>query len=228
MKSLITEKLDTSALAGRNASDLFTTSTPQVIESSIVFSNIYASNITANKVNKIDMDLEVISYSWKALNEIKTPISIKNMKVYGNLHIESSTDSLTNNKPETIQIYNKVKINGDLILKDLNQHPNVTIIINNNAFSVDSLNQYWTKRTQQIIPSRVEATSGITIPHLLTVGINGVSLDQYMLNNDQDKLNRNFYFENVHIIGNLTMNDYEILKPDLRKLNIEAVRLNGR
>lgn len=162
------------------------------------------------------------------MNDIKGPVIVKNMGVYGNIHLRDLNADVDDTQIHSLQIYKNVKITGNLHINNLNTLSNASIVINNKIFNESTLEEYWLKNKQQIIPNHVEALSGIILPHLITTSINNFPLNQYMRNENQEKIPSNFYFENVHVRGNLTTDDNQNLQPDLRKLNNEAVRLNGR
>lgn len=229
INSIVTEKLQSTSLEGKHVNDLFTTSTDQKITNAITFPNINANNVQTNQVNSIDIELAVATSSSNALHEIRGPVSIKNMAVFGNMHFTDSLKAQFDDTPlNTLQIYDKVKIVGNLNLKNFKSFTNANITVNGKLFNKKIMKGYWLKKKQQVIPDPIEALAGISVPHLITKNLNNIPINEYMLNDNQDKIPSNFYFEDVHIRGNLNITKGQILHPDLEVLNQVAVRLNGR
>lgn len=158
------------------------------------------------------------------------------MRVYGEMIVrhQNTLEILKNgdlNKHENsfLQLYHKkVKILGNVRIQNVDVLDTAKLLSNGTEFNSETLNNYWLKRTHQVIPNHVEALEGITTPHLTTQFLNNVKLSRYLLNNLEDKPPIKMYFENATILGNVYLNKSETHVPDLETLIEEAVKLNGR
>ncbi|KAF7274468.1 hypothetical protein GWI33_012887 [Rhynchophorus ferrugineus] len=207
-----------------NTDDLMTKTTDQVINSSIEFNYIKAFSIRCNTTNDIDITKAVRTNQNGSI--ISGPVQLDNADIKGNLQLIGNSSYHGYSQSDFIQIYDKnVIIKGNLIVRNLTIQPNTTIFINNNKYSFNDLHRYWTKNTNQIIPNHFEATNGISVPDLMVKLLNNIDINDFALNNKRESLQGPFFFENVIVNGNVTLNksvDSNIV--NLRKLTKTIIK----
>lgn len=166
------------------------------------------------------------------------PVSIKDLYIEETLRIIGPVDRrklkfngtrlVGSNVSDLLQIYsNKVKIMGNLKVKNIQLLEGTKLIVSGQESILNFPQKYWLKNTYQIIPVHFEVAKGVTSPHLDTIYLNDREISKYVTNDDS-KFIGNFYFSNLHVDGNITLNTNGNYYPNLRKLESEAVKLNGR
>ncbi|XP_030756290.1 uncharacterized protein LOC115882382 [Sitophilus oryzae] len=216
---------------------LMTKTTNQVINATIQFNNIRASDIQCNTTNDIDI-ADTIPLNQNGtiingpviLNEGYVTGDLELLKLNKHFYLTDGDRLLGTNESDLRQIYTgKVVINGNMYIESLNITPNTTIFINGNEYILGDLDKYWTKNTNQSIPVHFEALNGISIPHLTTIFLDNISLNNFAINRKNESLKGPLSFENAYFAGNVTLNETIPKKQiDLKKLSKEGVRNDNK
>ncbi|KAG5899454.1 hypothetical protein JTB14_015307 [Gonioctena quinquepunctata] len=233
---LKTMNLNTTTLNGVETEDLLTISTDQIIHSDVKFNRIFIRNITAETVNDINLLESAVSYEDE--ETIRTPVTFEKLNIVKDLEIAGKFDDslfwkngdhiIGTIESDLLQRYDgKVKIKGNLYLRNLALQPKTTLVVSGNKMDADIANIYWTKSTNQNIEIHVIALQGLSTPHILTNVLNDIRFGQYMLNNDDEKLETNFRFKTVTVKGDVILGNTAQHHPDVRRLAKEAVKTNG-
>ncbi|RZC34014.1 uncharacterized protein BDFB_000847 [Asbolus verrucosus] len=213
--------------------NFLTTSTEQTINATIKISKILAKNVKTNTVNGLSFKNAVATFD----DSFTGPASIKNIEVKNNLEMRGKVDKrflrmnrthiIGTNESDLLQRYNgKVTIKGNLILKNLNLGKSAKIVVSDEDFN-PKIDQFWTKTTQQVIPTHFEAQNGVSAPHIFTRFVNGINVDDYMLNSTHSQKFTKFYFEDVTVRGNVVLDPNEQHSPNLKRVQEESVKING-
>ncbi|CAG9828532.1 unnamed protein product [Diabrotica balteata] len=217
---------------------LLTVTTDQVIDADIAIEEVIVEgDILAETVNGKDFTPDNL-YFIKNDEVVTDPVSLANVIVRNNLNLsENSFVSLITNSSERLlgtnesdfmQIYNnKVTINGDLILNVLQIFPNTELVVSDEVIDPRLNITYWTTNTIQEIPVKPHIKS-LNTPHLITELLNGVKITKFLLNDNTEKLESDFSFSNVTILGNVILSEAGSHIPDLNKISSEAVKRSGR
>lgn len=141
-----------------------------------------------------------------------------------------TTNSLENNrKNNTLQIYHeKVKIIGNVVINSILLDSFTTVIVNNQPFQMSMIRNYWLNNEFQVIPVHVTFQKGASVPHLITSNLNGVNIEDYMVQNLENKKPAHFYFENITIFGDIFFNPEKQHWPNLQAISDNSVRYFGR
>ncbi|CAG9816474.1 unnamed protein product [Phaedon cochleariae] len=229
-----TEHLNVEKLNEEAVEDFLTKSTDQTIHSDIIFNRIFAGNISAQSVNGIKLSESAV---WFGKNDSIGPITIDKLNVENDLEISGKVDDflilkdgnriLGTNESDLLQQYEgTVRIKGNLYLRNLTLQPNAKLYLSGNEVEPDIQNIYWSKSTNQEIPTHV-TVQGLNVPHVLTNVLNGVKFSQYMINSDTDTLETDYHFDKVIVNGNVLLHNNAVHQPDLDKLVKEAVKTKG-
>ncbi|CAG9759594.1 unnamed protein product [Ceutorhynchus assimilis] len=213
-----------------------TKSTDQIINSTVEFNNIRASNLKCNTVNDANINQAVLT--GQNFTHIKGHVKIEAIDVLNDLELignigqsfflKENNHTFGTNESDLIQRYlGKVVINGSLYVKDFSVLRDTTISLRGNEYTIDILNEYWTKNDNQEIPIHFEATNGISVTHLYTKTLNEIPVEIFALNTNNSKIQGPLLFENVTVHGNVTMNDNTSNIFGLKKLADDAVKNDG-
>uniref|UniRef100_A0AAR5PVR9 VWFD domain-containing protein n=1 Tax=Dendroctonus ponderosae TaxID=77166 RepID=A0AAR5PVR9_DENPD len=221
-----TTHLKAGRINGVDPKNFMTTSTDQIINSTIQFNNIQAFKLDSKLINgqnpanfaQIDQNVTV-----------KGPVKIQNIAVENNLIIRDKDNSFTN-KTELHQRYHgKITVHGNLYVNNFSILPNTTVTLNGNTFPMEALNQYWTKDGNQTIPTQLEAQKGITVPHLQTKYLNNVPMERFAVNSNKTQIKGPLVFKNATVYGNVVLHKTAITQSfNLSKLAFEAVKNDGK
>ncbi|KAL1493109.1 hypothetical protein ABEB36_011235 [Hypothenemus hampei] len=217
-----TNNLKTNNINGINPKDLLTKSTDQNINSTIRFEKVTAGNVTCETVNNVDPS-KIIEISQNVT--VKGHVKSNTIEVLGDFELQTNQNDTNDFK--YMQIYTgKVIIYGDLYVDNFTTATNATLVSNTTKFSMDYLNQFWKKSKNQTIPGNLQALKGITVSHLKTKNINDVPIERFSKNN-ASTIKGTFYFENVTVTGNITLNNLTNDSFNPEKLALESVFKNG-
>lgn len=241
------EHLKAKTINNIQVNDLFTTTTDQTVNSVIHFQSVdVGTNINSKNINGMDLQKEAVVVSPTNVTvvqgkfvtiscnflyfSVSGPISIKNLKVYGELYINSSKPVFSSNPTEhSLQIYHeKVKITGNVVVNDISLDAFAKLTVNGRPFQTNMLQSYWLKNDFQIIPVHTTFQNGASVPHLVTKSLNGINIDDYMIQNVNNAKLANFYFENVTVFGNVHLDQKKQHKPDLKAIDTKSVKYFGR
>ncbi|XP_044256902.1 uncharacterized protein LOC123006464 [Tribolium madens] len=212
--------------------DFLTTSTDQIVNSTITIPKIFTHDVKTARINGANFT------NLATLNDTITgPVTIKDLNIRNNLELEgeieteflqiNNTHIMGTHESDFFQRYDgRVKIQGNLYLRNFELGNSAKILISGEEFEPE-MGRFWSKSGQQEIPTHFEAQNGISTPHLTTIFVNNVHVGDYMLNSTQQKKKTKFYFDNVTIRGNVLLNPDEEHSPDLRRIQEEAVIING-
>uniref|UniRef100_A0A6P7FVF0 Uncharacterized protein LOC114333090 n=1 Tax=Diabrotica virgifera virgifera TaxID=50390 RepID=A0A6P7FVF0_DIAVI len=229
--------LHTTNINNISVDSLLTVTTDQVINADVeVEEVIVEGDILAETVNGKEFTPENL-YFIKNDEVVTDPVSFANVIVRNNLNLsENSFASLVANDSERLlgtnesdfmQIYNdKVTINGDLFLNVLQIFPNTELVVSDEVIDPHLSRTYWTKNTIQEIPVKPHFKS-LNTPHLITDLFNGVKTTQFLLNDNTEKIESDFSFSNVTVLGNVVLGEAGSHIPDLEKISREAVKRSG-
>ncbi|CAH1961343.1 unnamed protein product [Acanthoscelides obtectus] len=234
ISKLKTGNLTVKTLNGIPVDKFLTTSTDQVIKSNISFDTIFVKNINVNITNGIRLSTDAVTFEDTVIG----PITIDELNVLDTLKVASKlNESLFNNidgdtlepKEKGLQHYTgKVKIKGNLYLKNLKTLPRTKILVSDHEINPDISKVYWTKSTRQEIPVNVTFRKGLTIPHLLTENLNGIQFDRYLTTSSDPKYETTYVFDNVVVLGNVKLSNLDAdHRPNLTKIDQEAVKTSG-
>lgn len=241
------DRLKAKTINSIQINDLFTTTTDQTVKSIIHFQSIdVAKNIDSQNINGLDLRKEAVVFFPTNITVVQGrlitifnkffhfpvlgPISIRNLKAYGELYINSSKPVFSSNLTENIlQIYHeKVKITGNVVVNNIFLDSIAKLTVNGRPFQTSMLQNYWLKNDFQIIPVHTTFPNGASIPHLVTKSLNGINISDYMVQNvDNDKSGR-FYFENVTVLGDVHLDQKKQHQPDLKAIDADSVKYFGR
>ncbi|XP_045481889.1 uncharacterized protein LOC123686020 [Harmonia axyridis] len=233
MKAFHAKKLYVSTLNGIDVNNFMTKTTPQTVNTSLDIKEINMhSNLIVNILNGLAPSEEIATIHSPTL---KGPVSFETVHIIGNLiaNYTKPTDKeqhiVGTKESDFLQVYrNKIKIKGNLRLKNLRTLESLMITVGKNSepFNLNVINKYWMKSVNQVIPVHVEVGGGVSAPHLQTELLNGIKVSKLLLT---DSLNApsDFAFENVTFLGNVYLDDSKSHSPDLKRINEEAVGMNG-
>lgn len=235
MTQLSVNHLKIKTIAGFKADDLFTATTNQTIKSIVHFESAdIVKNLYCNNINGVDVERQAAIITPAHVTVVDTPVSIRNLKAYEKLYINTSNPGFPSNfsltpEKEVLQIYHeKVKITGNVSVNKIFFDNLAKVTVNGKSFQIPDLQNYWLKNEIQVIPVHVTFQNGASVPHLVTSSLNGVNLDDYMVQGVDNAKPAQFFFENITVFGNVILNETGEHKPDLKAIDAGSVKNSGR
>nr|XP_023020988.1 uncharacterized protein LOC111509460 [Leptinotarsa decemlineata] len=233
---LKTMRLSLKKLKDLNVADLLTTSTDQTIHSNVEFYRIFSRKISAETVNNVNLRESAVLFGHN--ETINVPVTFQKLNVVKDLEIAGKLDDslfwkagdhiIGTDESDLFQHYSgKVTIKGNLHLKSLYLQPKTKLIVSGKQMSSDLANTYWTKSTNQKIDHHMTALRGLSTPHILTTVLNDINFSQYMLNNNNEKLETDYHFDTVSVNGNVILRNTAQHHPDVKQIGKEAIKTNG-
>lgn len=162
-------------------------------------------------------------------------MSIKQLKVYDKLYIDTSKRGFASNATETIhknstlQIYHKkVKIVGNVEVNSAFFDAHAKVTVNGQPFQNSIIRNYWWKNHFQVIPVHVTFAKNVSVQHLLTGALNGIDINDYMMQNRANVKSGDYHFENITVFGDVFLNENKKHWPDFKAIDSGSVKYSGR
>lgn len=234
LAKLNANKLTVKTIDNIDAGDFLTTNTDQNVSSTIHFRNIHVRNNTdCGNVNGANVFKEAANFANPNNSVVHGPVSVRNMKVYERLYIDSSKANINSSdvpkEEDVLQVYHKkVRITGNVVVDGVFLENQTKVMVGNRSFQVSDVKNYWLKNEFQVIPVHVTFQHGASVPHLVTTKINNVDIKKFMVQNVDNVTPGSFHFQDLTVSGDVFLNQNLRHLPDLRNLDRTSVKYSGR